>query len=431
MSFASTPIPIPINQQATPYRGDLTSNDVRVRQPSTSPAFASGSRGSFGTSPLDTRPRSYSTGEKYSYSNTKVQRRLSLDSRLQQSSGASALGDILNIDNIYNMLHLGEKSSVSTTASGSRKKARERERKSLDNKPILHTAISDNLSRDLRSFAVDSNREEQYMNNGTEIDKSVLFDASVTINESYPEYSDQPTDALVPVSFQSSDSTEYACNKSLPSSPFKTLIRHFEHQLPATELSDDASKLKHVLATLPLINGSHTVSDSNYLTALLGAANTNAFVLAISGAPELSTKSALSDSTEIAFPFGGEGDLVIENRADSTSDATAENKNSGQQPSFTSQDSVRQESNLDIIGNQPGNKSNYTGGNSTNSVAPYTQLVIAPQIESFVRHVEAFTSSVNQSLIDSSQEEDSLQHLSTQLNEFRQFRASVNQVRSI
>ena len=153
MSNVSTPIPI--HRQMDSLRGDPHSQDIRSRHPSVSPVISSRALG-LATSPLDSRlgsrPRSYSTGERYSYtgapgmqpqSHTQlrgtgdstsvrgqhdgtedrlhqhptVQRRLSLDSRLQQksSSGASALiGDILNVDNIFNMLHLGEKSSAGT-----------------------------------------------------------------------------------------------------------------------------------------------------------------------------------------------------------------------------------------------------------------------------------------------------------------------------
>ena len=152
MSNVSTPIPI--HRQIDSHRGDSYSQDIRTRQSSTSVSPATSSRG-LATSPLDSRPRSYSTGEKYSHSSSQgmhshtqlratgntaavggmrgqnekypiAQKRLSLDSRLQYKSSSSSsgigvnamVGDILNVDNIFNILHLGDKSS-SATISGS------------------------------------------------------------------------------------------------------------------------------------------------------------------------------------------------------------------------------------------------------------------------------------------------------------------------
>ena len=220
----------------------------------------------------------------------------------------------------------------------------------------------------------------------------------------------------------------------LPPSPFKAYLRQSSaatasewpgrSNLGAVEgSSDNTSELKQFLTALTHQRG---ITNSGTLT-VLPPPSVNAFVLAISSSRTgLSSKSALGDSTELAFPFGGEMDLISEDHARSdsaapttataTTGAVAKDELDSAQKSTNIQNRTSADPSISpqVI------ERNYVAGSQTN------ELAVAPQIESFVRHVEAFSLSVAASSIDPSQVEDSSQQLSRQLSEFRQFRANMN-----
>jgi len=252
------------------------------------------------------------------------------------------------------------------------------------------------------------------------------------------ENSDQYSQALVPqFTSQSSVSTAFTDDRLLPPSPFKAYLRQSPRattaviewpgksnlatdQIPVVDQGNNsnASELKQFLAALSSrSHGMEVATSSSALTIIPPVYNTNfnAFVRAISsGRTGLSSKSALGDSTDLAFPFGEDMDLVCENHSgpdQAIAGAAAKDNNSDSMHEVTT--------NTQVI--------NRRNGNIVDSEA--NGLAIAPQIESFVRHVEAFSLSVtvsSQSVHPSQEEEDSSQQLSRQLSEFRRFRANMN-----
>lgn len=461
LSAVSTPIAI--RRQTDSHRGESFHSDPRLRQPSISPAFSSGSRG-FASSPLDSRPgmrpRSFSSDERYhSHSSGKAvvwgqskidsegsrvattQRRLSLDSRLQQSStAAAALGEVLNVDNIFNMLQLGDKPNPAALTGGFGYKKHSSVSSSPQNSdgnedtPAALRLTDDGIRN------TDIIKRSEVEKPGEPSENSAPGPSS-TMEDRADKYHHSET--LVPRFTQERDSSNaFAGERALPPSPFLGLVGRCEKRSGGYASVSNAS---HNTVTVKPSDGTGLRQFLDALRqgedpsskAFMGP-QVSTFVHAIAHSDiALSSKSALGDSTELAFPFGDEADLIgdgatgastsgdttrLSQKYSSISQITSQTQRPWSEP-FAPQIETNSHSALD----RAINTAQTTSSQAEDIAASGPELAVAPQIESFVRHVEALTLAVTaSSMRSSSQDESSSDLLTRQLHEFRQFRTTLS-----